>query len=69
MQINRIKLHYKSIQSYLYFLWLIVDNLVFSLLFYNTIAIIRRFWNYNMPKIVQILHVSFKKEEKISINK
>ena len=69
MQINRIKLHYKSIQSYLSFLWLIVDNLVFSLLFDNTIAIIRRFWNYNMPKIVQILHVSFKKEEKISINK
>ena len=68
MQIDRIKLHYKSTQSYLSFLWLIVDNLVFSLLFYNTIAIIRRFWNYNTPKIVQILHVSFKKDEKISIN-
>ena len=69
MQIDRIKLHYKSTQSYLSFLWLIVDNLVFSLLFYNTIAKIRRFWNYNTPKIVQILRVSFKKDEKISINK
>ena len=64
MQIDRIKLHYKSTQSYLSFLWLIVDNLVFSLLFYNTIAIIRLFWNYNTPKIVQILHVSFKKMRK-----